>query len=256
MKKFTKVAIILSGVFLVIAIGCVIVAVSMGLTWGGFTDMVENNRFNLTFDEDSMDAELDVEPLTDEESVETITQDFANLEVEFGEGTLEIVYEDVEAVQIEYKNLSNYKCYVKENTLHIVSKSKIHIGSEDGTLCVILPKNMVLNEVDVEIGAGVAKIEKVVANAFDISVGAGKADVTEVDVKELDAEVGAGLLKLLMAGSEADYSYEAEYGIGKLTIGQTEISGVGGEKNFANPGAGRNMDLECGVGELIVEFQN
>ena len=59
-----------------------------------------------------------------------------------------------------------------------------------------------------------------------------------------------------LVGVESDYNYEAQCGMGDIKVGTTSVSGMGGSKEINNPGANRFMDLECGMGEIQIEFQN
>lgn len=249
MKRLTKIALIIASVLVGIGFLCMIVSFALGLTWGGFSDMVEDGKFNFAFDSDGFYKE------GSEGTIQTVEKEFRNLEIEFGAGMLEVSYGNVEEVQVQQEDVRGFKCYVEDYTLHIEGNNNFGISNNDGTIQVLLPENTTFDEVDMEIGAGQANLEKIVANSVDIEVGAGEANLIGLDVKELNAQTGAGELYVQLVGSEADYSYDAECGIGELIIGQTSISGLGGSKNVSNPGASRYLDLECGIGQMQIEFQ-
>lgn len=249
MKKITKIALILAAVLAVIGLTCVTISVALGFTWGSFRNMVKQGEFNFALDSD---------PLYEEESkgvIQTVEEEFRDLDIEFGAGELEVSYADVEKVQVQQEDVKGFACYVEEGTLHIKGNNTLGASRTDGKILIQLPQNLVFDEVDMEIGAGQANLESLVANSVDIEVGAGEASLNGLDVKELNAETGAGKLYVKLVGGEVDYSYEAECGIGEVLIGQTSISGLGGSKNVVNPGANRHMDLECGVGQIHIEFQ-
>lgn len=250
MKKFTKVALIFAVVFAIIGAICIVVSFTLGLTWDKVSGMVREGKFNFAISSNGFYVE------ESEGTVTTVDEDFRNLDIEFSAGTLEVVYADVEEVEVQQENVHGFKRYVKEHTLHIEGGTKIGLNNAGGTIIVRIPKDMTFHEVDLEFGAGEAKLTGLVADSVDIEVGAGEAKLIGLDVKELNAETGAGELYAELVGSETDYNYDAECGIGEIKIGTTSISGLGGSKETRNPGANRFMDLECGVGQIQIEFQN
>ena len=42
---------------------------------------------------------------------------------------------------------------------------------------------------------------------------------------------------------------------GEIDIGDSSYSGIGHEKKISNPGASGKMDLDCGVGNITVDFE-
>lgn len=246
MKKFTKIALILAVVLLSVGLVSVIGAFALGLTWDSLGDMV--NKGKLSFDLDD---------IIEDNEFTAVQEDFHSLDIEFGYGTLEIKYGDVEKLQIKQKNVDKYRCYVEEGALHIEGNQKIKVNNSnyDGEITIVIPKNMVFQEVDLEVGAGKADVANLKANQVDIELGAGEVNVTGLDTKKFDAKTGAGKLYAELVGKQNDYSYELECGIGQLKIGDSSYSGLGTEQNITNPGAERFADIECGVGEIIIKFQ-
>ena len=92
-----------------------------------------------------------------------------------------------------------------------------------------------------------------------VEVGESGGDVAELgtcsklDI-ELDAGTGAGQLYLELVGTEEDYDYAVECGIGEINIGSVSYGGLGREQRIMNPGAERFMDIECGIGSIQMEF--
>lgn len=251
MKKFTKIALILATVLFFIGLFCVIGSVAMGLKWGTFSNMVHDGKFSF----DIGDAgTLGIETSNSHTEIE---EKYDSLDIEFGYGTLEISYGDVKQVQIEQDNVKNYKCYVDEGTLCIEGNLKTNIGihNQDGKIVIVIPNNMTFDEVDLELGAGRADVTGLTANKVNIEIGAGEMNIINLDTEKLDAETGAGRLYAELVESETDYSYNLESGIGQLKIGKNTYSGLGTEQNISNPGAKRFVDVECGVGEIEIEFQ-
>lgn len=248
MKKFTKVALILATIFAVIGVFCLIGSVALGLTWGKFADMVSDGKLSfgpgIFYREELEGTHTDIE------------ESCSNLDIEFGAGTLEIYYSDVEQIQIEQENVSNFKYYIDEDTLHIEGKPKWGIADSDGSIVVVIPNGMIFQEVDLEIGAGEADVDGLLVHTANIEVGAGEANITNLDVRELKAETGAGQLYVGLLGAEEDYNYDLECGIGEIEVGNNSFGGLGREQSIRNPGAERFLDIECGVGEIQIEFKD
>lgn len=260
MKKFTKVAVILAVIFALIGITCVIASFAMGFTWSNFKYMLDADKFNFAFEIDDFheDKKGVIKGQDDKQGNVIIpNESFQNLDIEFSAGVLEIVYADVENVEVQNKNAHGFKCYVEENTLHIKGGlKKVGVNSNVGSIVVSVPRNMIFDEVDLELDAGEATLSGLVANSVDIEIGAGEVNLKGLDTKALDTTVGAGKLYIELVGGESDYNYDAECGMGEIKIGTTSISGMGGSKKINNPGANRFMDLECGMGEIQIEFQS
>lgn len=250
MKKFTKVAVIFAVIFAVVGVVCIIASFAMGLTWNKVSSMVNGGKFNFAF-------EIDGSHTGESKDVAaTVDETFRNLDIELGAGTLDVVYADVEEVEVQQENVRGFRHYVKEHTLHIKGGNKVGVNTTGGTITIRIPKDMIFDEVDLECGAGEVEITGLIAKSVDIEVGAGEVRIAGLDAKELNAETGAGELYVELVGSETDYNYDAECDIGEIKIGTTSISGVGGSKEASNPGANRFMDLECGMGQIQIEFQN
>ncbi|MEE1314827.1 MAG: DUF1700 domain-containing protein [Faecalimonas sp.] len=186
---------------------------------------------------------------------QTVQETFTNLDIELGVGELELCYGDVEQVQIEQKDVTGFKSYVKEYTLCVEGGKKVGINQGGGHITIVIPRDMTFEEVDLEIGAGKATVDAMLARELDIQVGAGKATLSGVDVNVLSAEVGAGELAVQLVGAQTDYNYDVECGMGDILIGSGRYTGIGSEQHFANAGAMRNVELECGIGKLQLSFE-
>jgi hypothetical protein len=61
-------------------------------------------------------------------------------------------------------------------------------------------------------------------------------------------------MELQLAGAENDYNYEISCGVGQVKIGSTSYSGLGNSQEVDN-GASRKMEIDCGIGEVVLSFQ-
>ena len=92
MKKFTKIMLILAGVFASIGVICMVVAFAMGLTTTHLWGMVKNGQFS--FDMSDIQISGSGNSTTEMKVYEVCDK----MEIEFGAGVLEISYDDVEEI--------------------------------------------------------------------------------------------------------------------------------------------------------------
>ena len=59
---------------------------------------------------------------------------------------------------------------------------------------------------------------------------------------------------MTLQDSEDSYNYKFDSGVGGVTIGESDYSGLGKNKNIDN-GAGKTISIECGVGNVEVLFE-
>lgn len=244
MNKITKIALVTAGVMAGIGVVCMIISWAMGMTGEQYIDMVEDGKFSFSFGGSKVDQET--------EAVMEINDKCSCVEVELSAGSMEIYYGDVESLQIEHEGVNGFEAYVKDETLHIEDDGKLK--NNEGTIIVVVPKDMRFVEVDLEIGAGEADIDGVIADKVSIEVGAGQANVLNLDAEKLDVEVGTGQLCVELAGNMNDYNYELECGIGEIIIGENSYSGLGSSRTINNIDSVRNIKAECGVGQIQIDF--
>jgi len=76
----------------------------------------------------------------------------------------------------------------------------------------------------------------------------------DLSAKKISGECGLGELDLTMTGTQEDYNYDLECGVGNLDVGSDSYSGLGREKSISNTGADRKLDLELRYGKCISRF--
>ena len=169
-------------------------------------------------------------------------------------------------------------------------KDKVRIGTEDDSLIlettgrsqnreitVSYPKNVRFKETSIDVAAGTVTMcdefrtddldVSVAAGEFTntgkiraasdttIAVGTGNVELSELDIYNLEVDCGIGNVDLDILGKEADYNYEISCSAGNVDIGGSSYSGIGHNKNITNPNARRDMNLDCGVGNITVNFE-
>ena len=94
----------------------------------------------------------------------------------------------------------------------------------------------------------------VTAMEADLEIGTGSMTFADLSARKTDGECGLGELDLTLTGTQEDYNYDLECGVGNLDVGSDSYSGLGREKTISNKGADRKLDLECGMGNISVDF--
>lgn len=204
-------------------------------------------------------------------------QGIRQLDVDVSAGTLEIRKTTDSEVSVGTSGLKNsfgFKQRQDGDTLELSMRKKVSTRNNKAKIIVCLPENLELQDVSLDVGAGILYIEDITTGKLDIDMGAGQATVDQFKAGELDVDCGTGEVTLSgevetdadlecgtgqityhAVGAEADYNYDVESGIGDIMIGSTSISGLGKEK-FINNDAYKTIAVSCGIGAVNIEFNN
>lgn len=239
--------------------------------------MIRNNIFSkdiytYTQDEEADDSEDSSLQTDDVQTYQGIRQ----LDVDVSAGTIEIRRTKDSEVKVETSGMKlsyGFKQRQDGDTLELSMKKKVSTKNNKSKIIVYLPENLELQEVSMELGAGVLYIEDIAAGELDIDLGAGQATVDRFKAGDLevscgagevtmtgevetgaDLECGTGQITYHAKGAEEDYNYDAKSGIGDITIGSNSISGLGKEK-FINNDAYKTISVSCGIGEISIDFE-
>ena len=186
----------------------------------------------------------------------------------------ELILEEGDSFCVRVYDDNGKNVTVKESsdTLKVRSTKKL---SKTRKVCISYPKDVKLQELEIEMGAGTVYLNRdieteklsvemgagefdsknpVTAEEADLEIGTGSMTFADLSVKKISGECGLGELDLTMTGTQEDYNYDLECGVGNLDIGSDSYSGLGREKSISNTGADRKLDLECGMGNVSVNF--
>ena len=232
MKKFTKGMLIAAGIFGAVGIGLTAAGGVMGASMSELTGVKSLKRVLLVADGD-------------------------------------YDYDDDDDYDDSGKNVT-----VKESsdTLKVKSTKKL---SKNRKVCISYPEDVKLQELEIEMGAGTVYLNRdieteklsvemgagefesknpVTAREADLEIGTGSMTFADLSARKTDGECGLGELDLTLTGTQEDYNYDLECGVGNLDVGSDSYSGLGREKTISNKGADRKLDLECGMGNISVDF--
>ena len=187
--------------------------------------------------------------------------------------------------KITFEN-NNGSVKIKENSKYLLSSE-----SMESNLVVYIPEDMmIIDETNIDAGAGKINIEKLNTKGLYLELGAGEVyiektiatDETSIDggvgktelkqcqLNNLKADLGVGEFKfsgtltgkneinsgigatsLELTGKKEDYTIKASKGLGNITLdGQT----IESDKDYGN---GKNyLDIDGGVGEIKIDFRD
>lgn len=197
-----------------------------------------------------------------------------NLEIDLNAGELEMrAYggEDIQ-IKVDHEDKDSVKVSSGKDFLKIEATKKVHHGD----LKIYYPKDLKLEQLKIEVAAGTilmkdkissdyltisigageleAKDKLYVRNA-SIEVGAGEADIAWISTETLEGHCGVGEMSLGLEGSEKDYNYYLECGLGEIQIGENKHSSIADSEEIENPGSSRKIALSCGMGEIEIFFK-
>ena len=284
MKKGTKGMLIAAGAFAVAGIGFCIGGISVAAveTGGNVFDqagqLLQDNDYPLAGlihwgNAQYHSSDIDWDALDGN----TVDMDFASdLEISLKYDELLIQEYDGDKIRVNVANDAKNDVVVKETSGKItitdtrsgnVKKKKqikvivpsgkdfdtVSLGVDMGT--IDLECDLKVQELSVEVGAGeFSGYGNITAAYCDLQVGAGTIDIDQLDIQKLNADCSAGEIDMVVTGKEKDYNYDLSCGMGEINLEDSEYSGLGIEKNISNEGARKDMVLECGMGEIAVEF--
>ena len=186
----------------------------------------------------------------------------------------DLILEEGDSFCVRVYDDSGKNVTVKESsdTLKVRSTKKL---SKNRKVCISYPEDVKLQELEIEMGAGTVYLNRdieteklsvemgagefesknpVTAREADLEIGTGSMTFADLSARKTDGECGLGELDLTLTGTQEDYNYDLECGVGNLDVGSDSYSGLGREKSISNTGADRKVDLECGMGNVSVNF--
>ncbi len=182
-----------------------------------------------------------------------ITEKVTKLDIELKMTNLRI--EAADEFYIETNN-SKIKHKVSGNTLKIVDQSKNIFKNNNGKKLVIyIPKDIILNEISLDAGAGKVEISDLATNELDLELGAGKVKLN--NIKALDeASIDGGAGELMINDSILN-NLNLDLGVGEFNfkgdlLGKAEISCGVGAANIELTDSNYRIEVEKGIGEAKI----
>ncbi len=310
MKKFMKVC----GVIAAIAFIIGLVMLLVGSLGGGLPKVIEqikSGELNIGPEDFGWNAEWKTyslgdgsmfddayEKITDVDVYETTfpSSEINSLSVNLGGCEVKLAASPDDTCYIKAEKIGTFQTYVKEGTLFvngILTDTGVFGTSNNMNVEILVPADVEFDSVNLELGAGVFRvdsletetltaeigagqllIDELYAETFACEVGAGQAVIgNAVFTGDITLSVGAGELKLtgeipcdlsaecgmgnvvikVLNSSEEDHNFEMECAAGNLQAGSHGIAGLAGDETVNN-GADSTYKLECAMGNMTVSF--
>lgn len=284
MKKFTKGCLITALVLFILGCAFYVICGMMGgfsqlKTWNGHTFSMWGHDMRLAYsgygfwyitDEDS-----EAEPLEwsddgnrvgegEKEKTAYSASDVRNLDIECGGNNLVIqesaddyiwIARDSEAWPVRYKLQNGTFRLYSEKTFRWWGDWRWNDRTKR-TIYLYLPKDMSLESIDLEIGAGAMESIALEADEIDVEVDAGTAVIKSLYGKEVELSVNAGGMEV---GDVTARELSAKTGAGSLVIQNFAAEDITLDASAGSldlEGAiGRNADIECEAGSIHMTLQ-
>ena len=253
MKNFTKISLIIA--LCLGALGTVfcVTAYAMGADFRALSVWydAESHKF---YTEDHEEVAADFQ-----ESF----SDIRKLELDIGQADMTIVPGTGDQFVVRASNVSSrFSCKQDGSRLKIKEESRKRVLGIDfsgltsaSSIVLEYPEGTVFDEMDVEVGVGSLVVTDTHVKKLESTCGVGSfAFSGEID-RECSLECGVGSMELNLIGRVGDFNYDIECGIGEIILGDSQFSGLGYEKKINN-NAAKEMEMDCGVGEILVRFSD
>lgn len=275
MRKSAKVVLITTAS--IFAAGAVLTAAA--LCMGGGKMFYDNNYYTSS-------VQLETE------QVENVSA----VDFELGVNSYRILVGDAFRIEGSEESMKLLESYKQGDTWHIKTKKTgwYRFGRRYGDITIYIPENANLRSAEVQVGVGECDIQTLQAENISLQVGAGSLTIQELrSAKAASIEVGVGELNVISAqtngismecgmgsvtmtgnvegnvdidcgmgevildleNKDTDYNYNAQVGMGQVSIGDRSAGGIGGQLKQQN-GANYTIEIDCGMGEVQVNFKN
>jgi len=289
MKRFTKMMLIISTVFMVLGI-------AMMLGTGLVDDLYYGNEelnigpVGIRMREAAQFVERGEEWLENEfgtvvkagegyHDVRLAGNEVRELEIDVKAASLEIVRDDrIDGITIvDGSKLLDVYHSVDEDTLSLEIKKKDKYETlsktDEAKLVLRIPAHMVFDEVNINLNAAAMEVERLEAKELGLDLNASGAAIQELNAGVFDVENDAGSLwaygtieqkmevdcnagatEIQINGSYDDFNYEVDCKVGAIHLGNREYSGLKSAVLLKQEGAQKEIDLNCNVGTVDIQF--
>lgn len=186
--------------------------------------------------------------------------------VDFDLGGCDFNFTSTDSDQISYEISSGTRSQV------YISSNTLYVKAEQGSITISVPKDLVLEDANLDIGATDADIAGINIKKLDLDLGTGDMNISDAIIDNAKITVGAGNLSfhgdisgdlklecgmgnadLFLTSSQDDHSYDLECGVGNIDYGTLSFGGVGNSaKSDTNPAS--NYVIQCGMGNISIKF--
>lgn len=255
-------------VMLRLAIGCAVILLAIVVLTSAFSGGVL--------------ADIGLIPKSERVNLHFVYEDVHSLNINSGAGTLLIRPGDTFEVSANNVHKNEFESAVVNGVWTIRSRTPrgvffwpnigIRSDSADNTITVTLPRDAVLKSCALTLGAGTLTADALGTGVLTVKVGAGEAVIRNLTAETVSADNGAGSIRIdgAITGNTAikcgvgsvtinllgrfeDYDYSVKVGVGSAKINDLTFAATASQ-TIRNPGSVGAFDINCGVGEIIVNL--
>lgn len=216
------------------------------------------------------------------------------LDIELGGCFLQLEESEDSFYHMAYSGQGKTQVYAEDGELFIkvLNGKEWKVNADKEGVILSVPQDTLPKEVEIDLGAGQMQLDALAASVIEINLGAGqiradqmqaeKANLTvgageivleNVQFTDMKAQVGAGSCRvqgsikgnveadcamgnivLSPEGQKSDFNYEIMCVTGNITIEEEKYSGLTKEQTIENH-AGKNMELDCAMGNIRIAFE-
>lgn len=205
------------------------------------------------------------------------TQSIKKLELDVSYGEVRIYTGEEFDVVIDNGYLDYFECDINGDTLRVEYDTEDHSfrwsRNHPPTINITIPRDFIFEKADLSLGAGVLYSAWIYADTISVEVGAGSVTIDSLLARNASVQCGVGEARIAadisnycsldcatgeidvrLAGSSKDWDFNADIGVGQVQINGSDFSGWGSRSNH-NTGAEKKIDVQCGVGSIILNFE-
>lgn len=160
--------------------------------------------------------------------------------------------------------------------IHWPPRSRKNRNSFGKTITILVPAGGLLDEIDIQVAAGIFQADAMGAREISLEAKAGvievkqaEADILEMEVdagkifcradvkREVRADTDLGEILLELQGKKEDFNYELECSAGSIVLGDKEPREYQGlhYETTLDHGAQKRAKLECSAGSITVTYR-
>lgn len=163
------------------------------------------------------------------------TQSYSNIrELDIDIGGIDLTIEEGEEFKVEAQGIpESYKIKQENDVLKIEKTGFVFWGNGVGKITIYIPKDTNLRKASIETGEGQMKIENLEATELELKLGAGEVKIDRIVTQKADIDCGVGQV-VIKQGDLTNLDLNAG-------VGRVEYNGF----------IRGNSDIDCGVGETV-----
>lgn len=290
MKRTSKIILTLACIFLTAGILTVMITGAIIIKNGNIPEIIYSNNFESGDNNMTTNQTVDIE----NQDIKNITLTGNYGKVEFIKGdrfAYEVIGTEVDSSMFTH-DVTGDTWYI--NIKNRSGFYFFGFGKDDhiSLLRITVPNTEVLNGVNVKLNAGSVQVERLAAKSLSMEMGAGSLEADELvgeenlrltvsagkckidhmigknpyfrcEAGQIQAKgiltgngsvnCGVGHIDLDLIGDISEYDYGVSCSVGAIKINGNQVGGLA-TKNSKQTGLTNNFDLDCGVGQINLDF--